>query len=413
MRWKFVLLTIVCLCLTACAGEPDEASPRQSAWGTVFAVGQAAQRNAPILQITNFSVFAAWTEADDGNVLHMARQIDGTKSGVPQSLPIPTAYPFMHTWVAQPDGGAHLFWLDAVFDNPQGDTLLWLARVNRDLEMPRNHVRLSQIRADAYDTLSVTEERTLVVFSGGARGEPSLYMLTVDTIGRPSFPEWLTSDVRFPRLTVSASGQPLVYWLRASNGQVMRAQLNDTTLTAITSLTDGLPLEQGDRIESFDVASDNTHTYLLWNISRADGTPEAWLSSRFFDSNRWTAPAQLTMGTPASDPFVTGFNGGSALRVNAGETALRWAQVANGRYDVVPMVAQIGDSLRVVYLQAGEIVAVQALVALGQDLVGLPEFKIDRNRHLYVAWSEPTATGLAELNMISTRALIGDVRLSD
>ncbi|MBL8121051.1 MAG: hypothetical protein JNJ78_26350, partial [Anaerolineae bacterium] len=64
-------------------------------------------------------------------------------------------------------------------------------------------------------------------------------------------------------------------------------------------------------------------------------------------------------------------------------------------------------SLGVLYWQAGTIRGYQAVVTPAPKLLAAAEVLSDRDRHLYLIWSEPTPAGYANLNMTTTRQLDG------
>ena len=68
------------------------------------------------------------------------------------------------------------------------------------------------------------------------------------------------------------------------------------------------------------------------------------------------------------------------------------------------IAAQVNDALGIVYLHDGEFDGYQPVVTLMEPgLIGLPSLATDRNRHLYLAWAQPSATGYADLNVTMTR----------
>lgn len=119
-------------------------------------------------------------------------------------------------------------------------------------------------------------------------------------------------------------------------------------------------------------------------------------------TENWSTPSRLGIGEIGEAPYETTFNGGHALRVSGGDTWLRWASPLTDQ--TLALAAEIGDALAMVYFADGQIVAVQPVVNLTHSLIGQPAIYADRDRHLTLAWSEPTESGLAELNFTSTRA---------
>jgi hypothetical protein len=54
------------------------------------------------------------------------------------------------------------------------------------------------------------------------------------------------------------------------------------------------------------------------------------------------------------------------------------------------------------YFQGGEVIGYQS-IAPTTGLIGQPSLLTDRDRHLYLAWSEPTPNGYADLKLAMTR----------
>lgn len=376
---------------------------RESRWGRVITLGEVQQSEAPALVIAPTGVNVVWVGTDDEGVVLYERNLTNTAFDEALSLPIPSAYPHDVSLVPVASGGSHLFWIDAVYNQPEGDTRLWTARLNENGEMPRAHIRLSDIRAETYDAMSDDNGGALVVWTGGARGEPALYLQRIDPVGRPDFPERLTTDARFPTL-VCANETTTVYWLRASDQLVMRGQLVGDTLTGIISVVDSPRHDPADHMVDFHVAMDTQTTYLFWTIVRADGTAETWFTTSPFSADDWSTPARLGIGEVSDQPYETSFNGGSAFGVSSGENWVGWASILDEQSDSLILSGQIGDELVVLYMRGGEVVAVQPVVTLDHALIGAPALYTDRDRHLYLTWSEPTGAGTAALNLTTTRA---------
>jgi len=85
----------------------------------------------------------------------------------------------------------------------------------------------------------------------------------------------------------------------------------------------------------------------------------------------------------------------------AGESWLSWIGPLNGQFDTFSAAVWDGTQLGVLYWQAGEIVGYQA-VAPVDLLIGAPTLTTNRDRHLYLTWSYPSAAGYADLLLTST-----------
>ncbi|MEQ9032947.1 MAG: hypothetical protein RLP44_29775, partial [Aggregatilineales bacterium] len=317
-------------------------------------------------------------------------------------LPIPVAYPHDLQFVPVTAGGGHLFWIDAIYNQPEGDALLWMARLNENAEMPRAHIRLADIRAETFDVIADGDGGARVLWTGGSRGEPTLYLQAIDVIGRPNFPQRLTTDARFPAFITLDDGLG-AYWLRASDHLVIYGDLVNDELENITSAIDSPLISPADRIVDFHALTDSVTTYLFWMIVRGDGSAETWFAHRPLSSENWSAPERLGIGEMSDTRYETTFNGGSAFLTSRGENWLQWSSPLSGNFDFVTLAGEIGDELVIMYLAEGSVIAVQPVVTLNHALIGAPALVTDRDRHLYLTWSEPTLNGAAHQNFTSTK----------
>ena len=89
---------------------------------------------------------------------------------------------------------------------------------------------------------------------------------------------------------------------------------------------------------------------------------------------------------------------------------LWWVRPLAGQFDTLPVAAYMDtaspttpDQVIVAYFRGGQVVGYQPIVPLQTTLLAPPALYADRDRHLYLAWSEPTANGYAELKLTTTR----------
>lgn len=389
MRW--LLLCLVVVLLAGC----DE-SPRTSQWGAVRMLAQAEQTHAPALAVNTAQLAAVWVSVEDGDIFPYSR----TPFTEPVSLPLPPVYPHDHQLHHAQDGGYHLFWLDARFDDPDGATYLWTVYMNAKLQAQRGQVQLSEIQSGKFAVIDHPDRTATVVWSEYATDEPALHIRTVDALGRPRPAALLVSDARNPVL-VRRGGRVDLFWLRASDGQVMRGQLVDDTLMDITPLTAPPAMTPADYLHDFQVGFDQNTTYLLWNITRSGRVDEVWMAHSTGET--WSQARQLGVGDRGEIAFQTGFNGGMAQATTSGDNGLRWATPLSGQFESLVVAGQVEDELVLLYLQAGEVVAVQPIISLTHNLIGRPSLVTDRDRHLYLAWAEPTDAGYANLNLTTTK----------
>ncbi|MEO1441730.1 MAG: hypothetical protein AAFV33_15130, partial [Chloroflexota bacterium] len=95
-----------------------------------------------------------------------------------------------------------------------------------------------------------------------------------------------------------------------------------------------------------------------------------------------------------------------AATESAGGFTAAWTAPLRGVTGVLPVAAEVnGDRLSILYLQGGAVVGYQEVLPT-RPLLGSPELQLDTDRHLYLAWSEPTDVGAARMKLTSTRDLL-------
>jgi hypothetical protein len=190
--------------------------------------------------------------------------------------------------------------------------------------------------------------------------------------------------------------------LQPSAGQVFRATFTDGALDKVQPVSSGVSLAGGDRFTGLSAASDHTHNYLFWNLTRANGQFETWFSTNAIGEAAWSPFQRLGIEWTTKDFVDTGFNGGWAFPARAGERWLSWAVPVTGQLDTLPVAALQGTNLALVYFRTGELIGYQNITAVS-NLIGPPALLTDRDLHLYLAWAEPTSVGYANLKLTMTR----------
>jgi hypothetical protein len=402
--WGIITLALVLgLTSASCSTTPDPTPiPTYSTWGEIITIGQAEQTQAPaIIAGDDNRLAATWVDAADSDVFQVIHFWTGEIRPDADDLSLSATFPHRQTLAPAADDRVHLLWLDIDPDDPIGGNRLWAITVTPDLQGERGTIRLSDRRTDHYSAATIGSVMW-VVWSGGVQSEPSLYVQRVDGLGRPQVPEPIIAKGDWP---VLAHGDDALYlyWLGVPHGHVYRAVLREGVLEDAAVVTTNVPLERGDRLVTFDAGIDGDHVYLFWNIVRANGDAQTWMTSGSPDADHLLSPVR--MGVAMSDkPFETGYNGDSGQQAAAGSIWLSWAAPIKGPSNTLAVAAQVRDSLSIVYLRDGEIVGYQHVVTLKQPgLIGLPSLSTDRNRHMYLAWSQPTGDGYADLNLTMTR----------
>lgn len=389
--------TINLLLLALCAGCATTSAP-ESLWGPVITWGQAEQSAGPALSVADSVVTAAWVGADEAGVHHDARALVGNSPTEPVTLNLPPTHPYAGQLYPAHDGKLHLLWLDS---NPAGELRLYAALLSPDLKVERGSTLISSRLTLRYTATPLGDGGLLLVWSGGLLAEPALYVQYIDVRGLPRPPVLLVRDADWPTLARSNNGTNHLYWLQATNGSLRYGQIVGESLAQVQRPNTNVVLERGDRLHSLQAALDRSHTYLFWNLTRRDGEAQSWMLAGPIDSGRWGQPQRLGVET-GEETLETGFNSGQVLRAQPGTDWLHWVAPMPGQFDLLPLAAGLGDSLTVSYFQAGVIAGLQHIAPVNR-LIGPPNLRTDRDRHLYLAWAEPTDVAVADLKLTTTR----------
>lgn len=397
----FRLLCLLLLVCTAC----DVASLTQpapvSAWGDIFRVAQAPQSDAPALWLRPDGMLALWVGSDSAGVHQDARAIsDAGELSPAVVLPLPPRHPFDQQTLPADASRLHLLWLDE-----GDDETLWLytALINSSLGIERGPTRVSDSAALRYDVADGADGTLWAAWSGGLLAEPEIRLSRIDDSGRPRIPQPVASRADHPVFVRIDANTLYLYWLSVPDGVVYRARLDDGVPLDLASVTVGARLEPGDRLERFSAGLDDTHTYLFWNVTRANGSRETWWTSGVSGGVEWAQPTRLQIDPLPNAPLDTEFGGAPNL-ANSGSTPLSWAAPLNGQHNMLAVAAQSDSALGVVYLRAGLIIGYEAVVP-GARLAGAPGIYADDAGHLALAWAQPTDSGTADLNVTTTRTL--------
>ncbi len=391
----------------ACGTAAAEPSTSSSPWGPILILAQTEQTGAPALWVHNEQVTAAWVGADERGVHHDARVLSAAASTEATVLPLPPVHPYAQQLYPAADQHSHLLWLDA---HENGENRLYSALLTPQLSVQRGPTLITDNETRRYAALPAGNGELIAVWSGGLLAEPSLYLQLIDRAGRPRPATRLTTDADWPALVRANDGTLYVFWLRPSDGSLHQARITDDQLSASQPLDHHPDLQPGDRLQGLHAALDMTHLYLFWNITRVDGSAETGWMTRHLDSIQWSAAAKAGLEQPegqsaASSVFETGFNSGATIPTQPGTQFLSHVLPLAGQFEVLPLAAQHGDEIVVVYLKGGMVRAYQPITAA--QLVGLPALHVDQNRYLYLAWAQPQPAGTARLHLASLRLNTG------
>lgn len=343
----------------------------------------------------------AWVGADAAGVHQDALTLASGALSAVVGLPLLPRQPFDQRLLPAAGDTLHLLWRDRAGDAPE--QRLYTARLDVALRVLSGPNALSTGTVYRYSAAPTGDGGLWAVWSGGLPAEPRLFARYVDSVGRPRADVVaLANDADWPALAWDASGELHLLWRQPSSSQLVYARLTNGALSQVTPTGLAVWLSPGDRLRGLYAALDRTHIYALWNVTRASGADETWLSAGALTSKRWTPPARLGVAVSPDTRFETGFNTGPAQAARAGTTWLHHAALLSGQFDALPLAAQTADGLALVYLQGGAVAGWQLIVP-DTTLIGPPTLAADADRHLYLAWAQPTLAGPADLLLTATR----------
>jgi hypothetical protein len=398
-RWR-ILLTL--WMLAGCAAA-STATPETSLWGSIIVAGQAQQREAPTLLIEQNRLLSAWVSADDAGLYHTVWRSQAGQPAEHQRLQLQANRVYQQQLLSSISENVHLLWLDA---HESGETRLFAALINPDLDVLRGPTLISDRQTFYYAAVPAGDGAVWTVWSGGLSVEPRIYAQYIDVQGRPRFPEVLGTDADWPTLVRDNQAVLHLFWQRVSTGEIYHAVLGDGIISQPQSLVDGATLNSGDRLEKISAGFDGGgQAHIFWNIARAGGERESWFSSGTLNGQRWEGPKRLGFELTSKRLFETGFNGGNAQGALNGDRWLSQAAPLDGQYNALAVAVVYEKMLSVVYLQAGRVAGYQEITPIQFPLIGAPVLLTDRDRHLYLSWAAPTANGYADMQFTSTRPI--------
>lgn len=372
LLWRCLCLVSLCF-IAACASAPT-ATPPPTFW-TITTLALEQQMDAPVIWL-DAAELASWVGADDAGIHQDARRRRDGLLNAPVVLPLPPRHPYSQRSAAAGAGNFHLFWLDAGDD---GANALFSAVLTPDLAIRRGPTPISDRLTLRYSLAALDGGAVWVAWSGGVLSEPAIFMQYVDEDGRPRLSQQAATNADFPALARLNSGGIRLFWLVGGSRRLMRGAWSENRLEQVTVLTAGVAFEPGDRLVSLSAALDRIQGYVFWNLTRADGQDETWLSAGEIDAGTWSPPQRLSVPSETVAP-------------------VRWAAPLPGQHDALPVAAQVGNELRVLWFQGGTVVRGETVAPLAADLLAPPGIYSDGAR-LVVAWSEPTPQGVAALNV--------------
>jgi hypothetical protein len=380
--------------LAACTNAPS-----QSAWGEIHSIAQAEQSAAPALWLSETMLHAVWIGADERGVHQNARTLGQVNSDV-ITLPLPPVHPHSQTLLPAAAGNAHLLWLDA---DESGETRLYSALVNTSMAILRGPTVISTAATYRYIALPQPNGGLTVIWSGGHAAEPALYAQTVDFESRPNNPRRLISDADYPMLLRGEDGTYRLLWLAPRTQRIFEATLlANGALLPPTAILTQVRIGNGDWLMNMGAQQDATHTYIFWNILRADGAHETWYARGADSGGAWSQPAPLLIDLTSNAPYESGYNGGGAQAAQAGATPIIHTSTLAEASERLVIAAQINGGLHLVYFESGDIRGQQRVVA-DAPILAPPLLMADANRDFILAWAQPNLGEPASLLYTSTR----------
>lgn len=390
MSTRLALLLGCAWLLTGCApaAAPVVSTPEPtSLWGIIRTVAVVAQAEAPALRMTADGLALAW--ADQATLYAQPPGQPAT------ALPLPVISPYALSLLPAAPGTHHLLWLDA-WPLPDGSmqNRLLSAYLPADLAIERGAIPASSLPTLRYSALADASGFASVVWSGGVPETPTLYLTSIDPVGRPREPVALGQPGDWPALLRDSSGVLHLFWLRPDGAY--HARLSDGLLSRPERVA-RLPAPLLDvstpaLLLSFSIGQDAQQAYLFWNVMDVEGRVTAWVASGpLADADAWRDPLPLARLPVLADALPTGFNSGTTQPAPR-EALYGWAAplTDNGVYATLPVAVAHGFRLVVLYLHGGAVTAYQAVVGLNAPgLIGTPLLVTDLNRHLTLGWSQP------------------------
>lgn len=359
VRFTFALLLFVC---AACSPTPPTTAQTTTAPPDPSRmIAQAQQANAPALVLNRNQVLAVWVGGDERGIHQDARLVN---SDTTVTLPLPPTRPFGQALVAGVAGQTHLLWLDAD-ENDRSQNKLYAAMLGADLSVLRGPVGVSEGAAFEFSSVTDGAGGLWTAWSGGAIGEPTIYVRRSDDGGRPLLQTATIGTGEHPALVRTADGGVWLFWL--SGGELRRQRLDLPNAPAqAQALTGTVSLVQGDQLVNVQAALDSTSGYFFWNVARANGVSETWWTAGALDADYWRQPQRLTSETGH---------------------LLRWAAPLSQLPELTAAAAS-DAGLGIVTFGNGSITGYKVVVP-GVQLLGMPALILTDTANYALAWAAP------------------------
>jgi hypothetical protein len=400
------ILALIIFILSACTPQitptpipqqPIIQTERTSTWGQVQRITQAEQADAPALLPRTDDILLVWTGTDANE----ARLYAQSQTGIQRILALKAYHPYSVTLF---DGGqtVMMLWQDRL-DNDESSHLL-SATFSMDAVAERDVLSVSRQGIRRYSAAQVADGTIRTVYSTSEGIRSHLYFNHVDLQARPQQPQLLRQNADYPALVVAGGSNLYLYWIE-NERDIYTARINE--LAGTGALVDvrwlmQLDLETGDALDNFSVVFDESYAHLFWNIQRADGGHDVLYATGHVLNGIYSAPQPFGI-LQENVTVETSYNSGVVYRAQlATANFASWAMPLAGQHSTLPVAVQQENWLGVAYFQDGAMMGYQDVLESG-TLIGIPAIGTERNRNLYLAWSEPTTQGYANLFLTTSR----------
>jgi hypothetical protein len=359
-------------CAPAASSSQAQSAP-VSAWGEIITITQAEQAEPPAMAaLGRDQLMFAWIGADRAGVRQRMRRSNEGSLTNELTLTLPPLRPRQQSLYPAGGGNAHLLWIDE--DEATRQLALYSALITPTDEIGRGPLPVSEGLSLQYTAARTGDGSLWVAWSGDPLSEPSLWMREIEVEGRPQLARRIALDAGYPAALTLGDDTMLLVWIDFASGQVMRGLFADGVLLESGAVTSTVALRDGDRLIDVRIAADASHGYLFWNISRADGHAEVWISSGALYGFNWSQPTQLS-------------------------EAYRFAMPLTDQRATVQVAIAEDFGVGLLTMSGGGVARYERVVS-NTRLIAAPALYTD-DRRLYLAWAQPDPFAPAFLNVTS------------
>ncbi len=289
-------------------------------WHDAQLVAETIPHEQPSLWADGTTTLIAWPGDPSAPGIYL---VDPARGGQPQPLKLGTIPRRMSVYPATGDR-VQLLWLDQTLPD---EAHLVGAVLGPDRQVERSQTPITNRPTLDYRAVATTSGEIAVIWVEAGERSTALYYRQVDDAGLPHPPVRIAAPASFPRLAIDSNGRQHVAWLESGAPGLWaihylafpgsQSAIPDSALVGV------IQLEAGEALESFELGSDATHVYCLWNVVTA-GNSRGQLAGLTFPIGDSAATRTLPVNNPgqfAVHGLVMPRQGGPSLTV--GLTASR------------------------------------------------------------------------------------------